>query len=292
MTQKQKRQLIDKINDAFISFMRDFRGTRYIEYFKRINNQIIEREGLITEREIRTIVEQETNDLNLEDFAIFSLLIGSITAIIENQRMSKRQRENLLPIVTVASIYSLSSPNTFVRKVYQSYKKPKSKNELRVQKLIKQHIQDNKVVVETIKTKQKEMLIRSQTQAKLAQSKRVIDDVVKLTEEGKPLEMQRIWLKRKYNNNKVMERALDTEIHANIELGKQEQARTDGFTKKTWRTQGDSKVRKTVWHNKVANMTVPIDEDFIVGTMRASHAGDERLPVGERIRCRCYIVYS
>jgi hypothetical protein len=230
--------------------------------------------------------------LNLEDFAIFSLLIGSITAIIENQRMSKRQRDNLLPIVAVASIYSLSSPNTFVRKVYQSYKKPKSTNELRVQRLIKQHIQDNKVVVETIKTKQKEMLIRSQTQAKLAQSKRVIDDVVKLTEEGKPLEMQRIWLKRKYNNNKVMERALDTEIHANIELGKQEQARTDGFTKKTWRTQGDSKVRKTVWHNKVANMTVPIEEDFIVGTMRASHAGDERLPVGERIRCRCYIVYS
>lgn len=292
MNQRQKRQLIDKINDAFIEFMRDYRGTRYIQYFKKINNAIIDQGGFVSPNEIRRIVEQETNSLNLEDFAVFSLLIGTITSIIENQRMSKKQRDNLLPVIAIASVYSLSSPKTFVRKIYQSYKTPKSVNEKRVNELIKQHIEDNKLVVDRIRGKQKEMLIRTQTQAKLAQSKRVIDDIAKLTEQGKPLELQKTWLQRKYNNNKVMQRALDTEIHANIELGKQEQARTDGFTKKTWRTQGDSKVRDTVWHNKVANMTVPIDEDFVVGSMRASHAGDERLPVGERIRCRCYIVYS
>lgn len=292
MNQRQKRKIIDGINDAFIEFMRDYRGTRYIKYFKEINNEIIQRGGLLGQDEIRSIVASKTVDLNLDDFAVFSLLIGTITSVIENQRMTAQQRRNLLPVIAIATVYSLSSPKTFVQKVHKSYTKPQSPNEKRVNELIKQHIADNRVVIERIKVEQKRALIESQTKAKLQQSKNVIDDVAELTAQGKPQEMQRIWLKRKYNGNKAMERALDTEIHTNIEIGKREQAKTDGFTKKTWRTQGDSKVRKTRWHDGVNGQTVLIDEDFVVGTMRASIAGDNRLPVGERIRCRCYIVYS
>jgi hypothetical protein len=192
----------------------------------------------------------------------------------------------------VVSVYSVSNPKLFVHKIYKSIKTPSSDNERNVGKLIGDYKEQNKRVIERIKAQQLQDLNSSQTKAKLSMSKSVIEDIKIMTAQGKPLEMQRHWLKRKYNTNKAITRAVDTEIHASLEKGKLLQAEADGFTEKIWKTQGDDRVRQTKWHNHVANMKIDIDKDFTLGSMVANAPGDTRLPVGERINCRCYMIYK
>lgn len=285
-----KAKLIDELNDAFIVFLRDYRGTRIATYIKNINTRIIEEAPNLSPPMIRRIVEEEA--LDLRDVAVFSMIIGAITAIIENRRMTKQQRDNLIPIIAAISVYSLSNPKRFVTKLHKSLKNPKSSNEKQVNKLLNDYVEKNQRVIERIQKEQLADLRRAQSLSKLDMTKSVVKDIERMTLEGKPLEMQRHWLKRKYNANKAITRAVDTEIHANIEKGKLLQAQSDGFTQKQWKTQGDDRVRRTRWHNHVANNTVDIDQDFRLGNMVASAPGDMRLPVGERINCRCYMIYK
>jgi len=97
---------------------------------------------------------------------------------------------------------------------------------------------------------------------------------------------------RKYNNEKRVIRAIDTEAHEQAEYTKTKVMESLGFKYKIWRTQGDRRVRDTAWHNSVANKKVPINSDFRANGMIASHPGDVRLPIGERINCRCYLEFS
>jgi hypothetical protein len=287
-----RKKLIDEINSAFIEFIKNYRGKRYTKIFKEINQEIIDRRGLISQDEIRRLIERKVKDVNFEDIAVFSLLLGSITTIMENRRLARKQKEQLAPIIAAIAVYSIARPKKFVDKIHKSYRNPTSANEKKVNVLLKRTIVQNKETITRIQTLQKDSLVKTQTLAKTEQAKHVIDDMAELTAKGKPIEMQKHWLRRKYNSNKVIMRALDTEAHSSMEIGKLVQAKDDGFTKKTWKTQGDNKVRKTSWHSGVANMTVPIDEDFIVGSLRASAPADDRLPVGERVHCRCYLVYE
>jgi hypothetical protein len=99
-------------------------------------------------------------------------------------------------------------------------------------------------------------------------------------------------LMRKYNDKARVQRAIRTEAHEQAEAVKVEQAKTFGVTEKIWMTQRDNRVRDTGWHNAVDGMRVPIDGEFVAAGMRASHPGDIRLPIGERINCRCYLTYQ
>ena len=287
-----KKRLIDDINDAFVEFIKDYRGARYTKIFKEINREIINRRGLMSRDEIRRLINEKVRDVNFEDVAVFSLLLGSITTIMQNRRLDRRQKEQLAPVIATVGIYSLTRPKMFVNKVYKSYRNPQSVNEKKVNRLLYQQITQNKETLERIQRLQKETLVRTQTLAKLEQSKRIIKDMTEMTAKGKPIAFQQRKMQLKYNSDKVIMRALDTEAHASMEIGKLEQAKDDGFTHKIWKTQGDSKVRETTWHKGVKNMKVPIGEDFVVGSLRANAPADDRLPVGERVHCRCYLVYE
>lgn len=290
MTLKRRRKLIEEVNNAFIEFIRDYRGSRFTSYFKEINKKIIDDIDNLTPNRVAQIV-QET-DINVDDVAIFSLILGAITTILENKRLDKKQREALAPIIIVAGAYSLSNPKRFVNNLYTSMKNPTSNTNKIVKKQIDKYMEMNRQAIENIKREQVFMLKQSQMKAKLSQSRDMIQEMSEMTAQGKPIEMQKHWLQRKYNGNKVIKRALDTETHSALEKGKEVQARADGFETKVWKTQGDDRVRSTRWHNHVRNMEIGINEDFRLGNMIATAPGDERLPVGERINCRCYLIFK
>jgi flagellar biosynthesis GTPase FlhF len=292
MTRKQRLKLIDEINDEFIAFLRDYRGSRYEKYFKNINDRIIENANSLTPALINAIVAQETEGLDTEDVAIFGMILGAITTILENARLNREQRQSVAPIIGMIGIFAITSPKTFVRKTYTSLKAPKSANEKRVSQLLNNYKTTHQEELQEIQRKQKEALMRSQREAKLGMSKRVIRDMNELVQEGKDTASQQRALRRKYNASKALNRTIDTEMHSNLETAKLEQSRNMGFTKKQWRTQGDSRVRSTPFHNQVANKIVDIDKDFNIGRFTASAPGDSRLPPGERINCRCYLVYK
>lgn len=69
------------------------------------------------------------------------------------------------------------------------------------------------------------------------------------------------------------------------------QAVLDGKTKKQWKTEGDSKVRKS--HQKVNRVTIGIDELFSVGNSLMRYPKDISVGAGmeEVANCRCTIKY-
>lgn len=62
--------------------------------------------------------------------------------------------------------------------------------------------------------------------------------------------------------------------------------------RKIWNTQRDDRVRKTTFHNGVADMEVGINEPFTVGVNSAMYPSDSSLPNYERYNCRCYLTYK
>ena len=72
-----------------------------------------------------------------------------------------------------------------------------------------------------------------------------------------------------------------------------QEAKEKGYTKKTWITEGDRKVRKT--HREVDMREIPIDEFFLVGDSLMMYPHDNitfDIDPKEVINCRCSVVYS
>ncbi len=289
MNQRQKNKLIDNINEAFVNFLKEWRGRRYSEVVRKINADIIDNIDNINASKVRDIVDKYTSEIKIEDVAIFTMLLSGITAIINKPR---ERRDELLAIIGVMSLFSIANTDMFVKKIYKSMHSPESENEKKAGVLLSGYVKKNQALVDKITKSQVKMFNVSQYKAKIQMSRDMIKEVKVMTAEGKPLEMQRHWLKRNYNNNKIINRALNTEIHAGIEKGKHIEAVELGFTHKIWKTQEDDRVRVTRWHNAVANKRIEIDADFTLGGIKALAPADERLPAGERINCRCYLIYD
>lgn len=72
-----------------------------------------------------------------------------------------------------------------------------------------------------------------------------------------------------------------------------QEAKEKGYTKKTWITEGDGKVRKT--HREVDMKEIPIDEYFLVGDSLMMYPHDNitfDIDPKEVVNCRCSVVYS
>lgn len=72
-----------------------------------------------------------------------------------------------------------------------------------------------------------------------------------------------------------------------------QEAKERGYTRKTWITEGDKKVRKT--HREVDMQEIPINEYFLVGDSLMMYAHDNitfDIDPKEVINCRCSVVYS
>lgn len=72
-----------------------------------------------------------------------------------------------------------------------------------------------------------------------------------------------------------------------------QEAKEKGYTKKTWITEGDKKVRKT--HREVDMKEIPIDEYFLVGDSLMMYPHDNitfDVDPKEVVNCRCSVAYS
>lgn len=79
-----------------------------------------------------------------------------------------------------------------------------------------------------------------------------------------------------------------TELTRVITNAKVRALAAEGYTEKQWSTVIDGRERET--HAAANGQVVPIDAYFTVGGSSAFAPGDDMLPVGESVNCRCDVV--
>ncbi|RLI45404.1 hypothetical protein DRO61_10615 [Candidatus Bathyarchaeota archaeon] len=226
----------------------------------------------------------------MDDIALLFVIQNAILLIV-GKKVKKKDRTPLLPIIALLGIYSLKRPERFVKKLIRINKGVGlNDNEKKARAIIQGFKQDNEKVLKDARRVARKQLDTSRIKSKTA--KRMIRDLNEGIKEKKSIKQIKNELIKKYNNLSNIERALDTELHAQSEFVRREHSKALGYTHKTWKTQQDSRVRETAFHNGVANKTVPIDSDFRAGGLRAKQPGDAQLPPSDRIRCRCYLIFE
>lgn len=284
-----KNSLIDSINDAFVSVIKDKSAKGYENYIKSINRELIDNVDSLTPTKVRSIINNQK--INIDSVILLFIIQNAIILLLNNPRMSKKDKQPLLPIIALMGVYSIKRPKQFVEKVV----------EITNGRGLNTTQQKNKVFIDTFTAQNKEVIIKSRKVAidelKIAQkkskiSKNMIKDFKVMREDNKTIASSKKSLIRKYNSKTNVERVLDTELHAQSEAIRREHSIALGFTHKKWNNQGDERVRHTRFHDGVDGKTVPIDSDFRVAGMKAEQPGDMRLPPGERIRCRCFLTYN
>ena len=280
---------VDQINDAFIEILNKENSKQYVNYIKEIRTKLIDNVDDLTPEKVRSIVKGAK--INIDDIALLFVIQNSILLISDKKKLSKKNKESLLPIIALMGMYSLKRPKTFVKKIVKINKGyGLNANEKKAREIIQGFKQDNEKVLKDARRIARKQLDTSQLKSKT--SKRMVQDLNKGIKQKKSIKQIKNQLIRKYNNLSNVERTLDTELHAQSEFVRKEHSKALGYTHKTWRTQGDSRVRHTDFHNGVANKKVPIDSDFRAGGLRAEQPGDPQLPPSDRIRCRCYLIYN
>lgn len=285
---KSKRQMVEDINNAFIDVLQEENAQTYVKYIKRINRELIDNIETLTPDKAKRIIQRES--INIDNMALLFTIQNAILVLINQP--SQKKDTMLVPIFAVMAMYSMSDPKRFAKKIIHIAKgKNLSNREKQAFKSIKQFENMNKQFIDKTQKQAVRNLNRSIDKSKVY--KRMVKDYKEQRKQfgDTPIEITKSNLKRKYNGNKNIERALDTELHAQSEYIKKEHSKELGYTHKIWKTQSDGRVRETCFHQQMHNKEVLIDSDFRACGLRAEYAGDERLPPSERIRCRCYIVY-
>lgn len=280
---------VDQINDAFIEILNKENSKQYERYIKEIRRELVNNVDGLTQDKVKLIVKNAKIDIN--DIALLFVIQNAILLIVGKAKISKKNRKSLLPIIALMGMYSLKRPKTFVKKIVKINKGyGLNANEKKARAIIQGFKQDNEKVLKDARRVARKQLDTSQLKSKT--SKNMVKDLKKGIKEKKSIKQIKNQLIRKYNKLSNIERTLDTELHAQSEFVRKEHSKALGFTHKTWRTQGDSRVRHTAFHEGVSNKKVPIDSDFRAGGLRAEQPGDPQLPPSDRIRCRCYLIYN
>jgi len=286
-----KNKLIDEINEAFMEVSTKEKSKAYAKYLREINNELINNIKVLDASKVKSIVMGAK--LNIEDTALLFMILSAITIIVSKGRMTKKEKSPLLPIIAVMGIYSITQPKRFVDKIHRINKRGKlNDNEKKVKKLLNTYKDDNIKTYNKIKRDTTRQLIKSQRKTSTHKGRAMMNDLVTLEKTGMSTKKIQTFMNKKYNASHNVERVLKTEMHAQAELTKTIHAESVGLTHKTWRTQGDARVRKTKWHNKVTGKRIPIASEFRAAGQHATQPGDESLPPKDRIRCRCYLVYD
>lgn len=280
---------VDQINDAFIEILGKENSKQYETYIREINRELINNVNGLTPDKIKAIVKDAK--INIDDIALLFVIQNAILLIVGKAKVSKKNKKSLAPIVAVLAMYSLKRPKTFVKKLVKINKGiGLNANEKKAQDIIRGFKQDNEKILKDARRIARKQLDTSQLKSKT--SRNMVRDLNKGISEKKSINQIKHELIRKYNKLSNVERTLDTELHAQSEFVRKEHSKALGYTHKIWRTQGDSRVRHTKFHEGVSNKRVPIDSDFRAGGLRAEQPGDTKLPPSDRIRCRCYLVFD
>ena len=280
---------IDQINDAFIKVLTEENAQQYVKYIKSIRKQMIDDIENLNANRVKQIIKSA--EINIDNIVLLFTLQSAILLVLDKSKPRKSLDTSLIPIIALVGMYSLKRPERFVRKVSKIVKgKGLNDRDKKAQAIIKQFKNDNAKVLKDARRIARNQLDRSILKSRT--SKNMQKDLRNLIKEKKSIKEIKNTLTRKYNSLSNVERALDTELHAQSEYVRRVHSEALGYTHKTWKTQFDNRVRKTHFHNGVVNQRVPINSEFRAGGLRAEQPGDTQLPPSDRIRCRCYLVYD
>lgn len=280
---------VDQINDAFIEVMTKENSKQYSQYIKSINRELIANVDKLNASKVKSIIKNAK--INIDDIALLFIIQNAVLLIVGKQATTKKERKPLLPILALLSLYSLKRPKRFVEKIVKINKGiGLNDNEKKAQAIIQGFKVDNAKVLNNARKLARQQLDISRIKSKT--SRNMVRDLNKGIEEKKSIESIKNGLVKKYNKLSNIERALDTELHAQSEYVRREHSKALGYTHKTWNTQGDNRVRDTHFHSNVSNKRIPIDSEFKAGGLTASQPGDTSLPPSDRMRCRCYLVFD
>lgn len=286
-----KNKLIDEINEAFMEISTKEKSRAYAKYLREINGELIKNVGGLNSTKVKSIVMNAK--LNIDDTALLFMILSAITVIVNKGHMTKKEKLPLAPILGILGIYSISRPKRFVDKIYKISKGGKlNDNEKKVKALLNVYKDDNIKTYVKIKRDTQSQLINSQRKTSTSKGKAMLKDLQVMRDKGMTIKQIEKQLNIRYNAPTNTDRILNTELHSQAELAKQIHAESVGLTHKTWRTQGDNRVRKTKWHNAVTGKRIPIASEFRAVGEHAMQPGDNSLPAKDRIRCRCYLVYD
>ena len=289
--------LQEQINEAFIEVANEYKESEYATYLRAINREVIANIDNLTIDKVNEIVNRQ---IGIKETVILFSILSAITTILNNNKTDTKQRESILPVLAIMGLYSVSRPKVFAKRMLEVITTPKtrisvsaSKNLLQTKELLNEYIVRNEAAINNSIKQTQDNMVRTHKKYVNNLTRAIRKDINTLVDENRTKSKVEKLIKEKYKvTDNIVKRNLDTEIHAQAETVKLETAKANGYTHKTWKTQGDSKVRKTNWHNGVANKRIPIDSEFRAAGMVASRPADTRLPVGERVRCRCYLVFD
>lgn len=296
MKAKARKKLIEDLNNAFEDVIKEREGSKVARYIKKINTEIIDNIETITPKGIRNKIEN--TPMQIGNAAQMAMIVSSIALLLDKRRVNKERKQQMAGVLGLMGLYGLSQINskkdavTFAKNVHNSVSAPKGNRNKKGAAYIRTFLNSNEVLYNKVVDKTRKNIEGAQKASKIPMSKKVLDEYKEKTEQGQPINKIRYSLKRKYNSNKVVMRAVETESHNQLETAKLEQGKDYGYTHKTWFTQSDHRVRDTRFHKAVHGKKVPIDSDFRAGGQRAENPGNMGLKPKDRINCRCYLIMS
>ena len=103
-----KNKLIRELNDAFIEILSKDKANEYAKYVRAINKDLLANIDKLDAAKVKSIVESYS--VNVKDTAFLFMILSAITMIVNNKRMTKKEKLPLAPILGVLAIYSLRNP--------------------------------------------------------------------------------------------------------------------------------------------------------------------------------------
>ena len=304
MTPNEKHKLIDAYNDEFIKAGIQFSKGDYVTFFKQFRvklDALVLTKKKVTQKDILNIANSiKIQDRNFVRQVYMSLMISAIANIIENQKIDKEDKKSLTPVLIVLGLYDIKKPKLVVsklNKVTTVFLKggvdTLNATEKKVYYQTSAYYRTNHSTIKKLIITNRNSIKKTNLKIKSNVSKEIIKSYKSLVKQRLTVPQIADKLQTKFGgvNTSRIERILDTELHTQAELTKNVHHLAMGYTHKKWKTSGDNRVRKTKFHNGVANKVVKIDKYFRAGGLKAMYAGDDRLPAGEKIRCRCETIY-
>ena len=288
MTQKQKSKLIDAMNEAFQEQVKQGVLKDYRRSFKKLVQDMVDKKPR-TRRDIYELMQK--HQINVRDNVLMFNVLNTVTSLIA-RRPTGRAKTLSAQMREIMSGFNILKPKRFARSIWKMIKgsRTQTAKEKRFRPLLLSYYDGfTENIEEEIKQSERALL-----RTRLETMNDLFADIEELREQRVPIRQLKKTLEAKYADPFRINRALDTELHEQAERTKLEQSKFMGFTHKQWNTQGDERVRNTVFHDTVstpARRRIPIDATWKVGTIAADYPGDIRLPPKERIFCRCYITY-
>lgn len=293
--------MIDQYEDAFIDFINERIGGKYERHYRRMWGKVVEkveRDGEISQKDIKKLVEPlPITEREQMKVVMTSFMVANFTELYTHKKPKGQQKENLLPFIAIAGLFTLDNPKKAVKEFYTVsdavIRKDPSKLPPKMQKNVKKVNKYFAVNQEAIKNQARQSVkaIKKTAQTSTAN---FADDVWKgyKAERFKDvphIERVETLAKERGAEEWRARRVVETEAHKELEDAKMTSAKRSGLRFKTWKTQQDKRVRET--HRKMHGKKIRIDQKFKVGKGTGMSPGNINRPE-ESISCRCTLIYT